>query len=48
MKSKVCQNPWKEKKCKGTDIAVYVLYEERLHPLCWKCWRRIADSNKEW
>ena len=44
----VCQNPWKRKKCKNTDIAIYIYYNNRRLPICRSCWKQIARSDKEW
>jgi len=44
-----CSNPFSSvKKCKNTDIAVYIYYNGSIHPICYKCWKEIAKSNLEW
>jgi len=47
MSREVCRNPWKRKKCEDTDIVVYIRYLGRVLPVCRRCWRRIAKSNRE-
>jgi len=36
------------KPCSSRDIAVYIFKQGRRIPLCWNCWKKIAESNLEW
>lgn len=42
-----CMNPWRGG-CKSTNIALYLVYKGEKIPLCWKCWRKISESNINW
>jgi len=44
---KNCSNPWNNK-CKHTEIALYIYYKGEMLPICWSCWKEIADSDLEW
>ena len=36
------------KRCKRTDIAVYIMWKGEKIPLCYDHWKKIADSKREW
>lgn len=42
-----CRNPWNSD-CRNTEIALYIVYKGERIPLCWKCWKMIANKNIEW
>jgi len=43
-----CGNPWARRPCGRRDIAVYIIVNGEKIPICHECWRRIANSNREW
>lgn len=43
-----CLNPFSEKPCHNTDIAVYIYYQGSIYPICYKCWNKIGKSSLEW
>jgi len=42
-----CMNPWNER-CSSTDIALYIMFNGKRLPICWKCWKEISSKNIEW
>ncbi|MCD6466272.1 hypothetical protein J7L27_07915 [Candidatus Bathyarchaeota archaeon] len=42
-----CRNPWNSN-CRSTKIALYIIYKGERIPICWKCWKSIANKNIEW
>lgn len=34
--------------CGERDIAVYIVFDGKVLPVCRKCWRVIADTDLEW
>jgi len=43
-----CLNPFRKRRCDSTDIELYIKYKGERRPICRKCWKKIADSDKEW
>jgi len=42
-----CKNPWNGS-CKNTNIELYISYKGEEIPICSRCWRKIADMDREW
>lgn len=45
--SESCTNIWYGA-CVNTDIALYILHEERCLPICQSCWIAIAAGDIQW
>ena len=46
--NEICQNPFRQRKCKNTDIALYIRYEGDKRPICTSCWKKLSKSKHEW
>lgn len=44
----VCKNPFRKRRCDRTDIAMYIIHNNKKKPICSKCWKKIAKSDHEW
>jgi len=42
-----CASPLRPR-CGSTEIALYIYFGGRRLPICWRCWREIANSSLQW
>ncbi|MEM2875756.1 MAG: CdvA-like protein [Candidatus Bathyarchaeia archaeon] len=43
----ICKNPW-DKKCRNTDVEVFIYYGGEYVPICSDCWKRIVEKDLSW
>jgi len=45
--AETCRNPWNGK-CGNSQIELYIMYKDKIVPICKHCWNQIADKEIEW
>jgi len=46
-----CKNPFRKRNKRhkdDTNIALYIMYNNIKYPICYSCWNKIGNSDKEW
>ena len=43
-----CANPFRFRSRSHNRIVLFVRYQNKILPICEKCWERLGESSQEW